>query len=41
MDMKVEDHPIKLENNVDIGSKKTSPAKMGTYKLSDARISGR
>ena len=28
MDVKVEDHPIKVENNMEIGFRKTSPAKI-------------
>ena len=33
MDVKVEDHPIKVENDMEIGSSKTSPTKIGPLQI--------
>ena len=33
MDVKVEDHPIKVENDMEIGSRKTSPTKIGPLQI--------
>ena len=33
MDVKVEDHPIKVENDMEIDSMKTSPTKLGQLQI--------
>ena len=33
MDVKVEDHPIKVENNMEIGFRKTSPSKIEALQI--------
>ena len=33
MDVNVEDHPIKVENNMEIGFRKTSPTKIGPLQI--------
>ena len=33
IDAEVEDHPIKIENDIEIGSRKTSPNKIGPLQI--------